>query len=100
MDTATLVEQAKARFKHHESKLYLQEKYKNKLTFASQGGLWTASIEFLSFLNSAPATCILPDNFGNPIKIDSGQLKKEAWDLFNAAMADWHAEYTELQKNR
>lgn len=97
MDTQKLIQDAKARFRHNESKLYLQEKYKNKLTFANSGGMWTASPELISFLSLAPDEVILKDNFGNPVKVVARELKDEAWKIYHAVMSDWYREYNNLQ---
>ncbi len=100
MDTRTLIQEAKARFKHHENKLYLQEKYKNKLTFPSQGGMWTASVELLGFLATVQDQVIIKDNFDNPIKINPQELHAVAWGLYQSTMQEWYDEYSALENNR
>lgn len=100
MNTQKLIQEAKARFKHHENKLYLQEKYKSKLTFTSQGGMWTVTKDFLAFLSSASHNVIIQDDFGNPVQVDTQQLLEESWAVYNTAMSEWHQEYTALQNLR
>lgn len=100
MDTQKLIRDAKARFKYHESKIYLQEKYRNRLTFANQGGMWTVTPEFLGFLASAPEETVITDDYGNPIKVKTSILKDESWKLYNTIMGEWHAEYINLANLR
>ena len=101
MDTKTILSQAKARFSHNQNKEYLKAKYKGKLIFASQGGLWTASSELLSQLASSTAkSLVLLDNYENPIKVDRNALLEYANDLYLSVMTEWHEEYTKLQELR
>lgn len=100
MDTEKLIKDIKARFKHHESKLYLQEKYKSKLYFPDQGGMWHATPGFIGFLASAPKTTVIEDNYGNPIKVDTKKLHTEALRVYEAVMIEWHNEYKDLQNYR
>lgn len=100
MDTQKLLKEAKARFKHHENKLYLQEKYKNRLQFASQNGMWTASTNLITFLVNAPETVILVDDFGNPTKVYTQQLREDAWKIYDTTMREWFEEYTALSDLR
>lgn len=100
MDTEQLIKDARARFKHQESKIYLKEKYTNSLTFAHGGGLWTATPELISFLSLAQEQVILQDNYGNPVKVDSVQLLAQCWSKYNTAMSAWLDEYEILKKNR
>ena len=101
MDTKTILSQAKARFSHNQNKEYLKSKYKGKLIFASQGGLWTASPELLSQLASSSAkTLVMLDNYENPIKVDRIDLLEYANDLYLSVMHEWHEEFTKLQALR
>lgn len=100
MDTNKLITEAKARFKHSESKLYLEEKYVNRLIIANQGGMWSVTPELLGFLKTAPDEVILKDNYNNPVKVNSAELLSEAQTLYSAVMLAWFTEYTELQSSR
>ncbi len=97
MNTQRLIQEAKARFKHSESKIYLTEKYQSRLTFAHGGGMWNATTELMSFLSSSPqAEVVLLDNFGNPVLVNTSDLLGEAWTVYNNTMGDWYREYLEL----
>jgi len=101
MDTEKLLSDMKARFSHNSSKEQLKQKYKSRLTFASQGGMWTINPQFLSMLASSSATTlILLDDFENPIKVDRITLLQKANEVYVEVMGNWHAEYTELQNKR
>jgi hypothetical protein len=100
MNTKKLVLEARARFKHQESKLYLTEKYLSQLTFASQGGMWTVNPNLISILRQSQDSIILLDNFNNPIRVDSKSLLVECQKLYNDVMEAWLDELEQLQKNR
>lgn len=100
MNTNQLVSDAKVRFKHLESKLYLHEKYTSLLNFTAQNGNWTASIELISFLRNSNDKVILLDNFKNPVKVDSKLLLDQTENLYNKVMEEYLSEFTKLQGNR
>lgn len=100
MKTEQLVNEAKQRFKHTESKLYLQEKYNSLLHFSSQNGNWTASIDLISFLRTCPNNVIIMDNFKNPIYVDSKSLLKEMENLYNIVMNEYLNEFKKLETKR
>ena len=101
MDTEKLLSDMKARFSHNSSKEQLKQKYKSRLTFASQGGMWTINPQFLSMLASSSATTlILLDDFENPIKVDSKELMALSQERWNEQMNAWLVEYEELNKQR
>lgn len=101
MDSLNLIQEVKARFKHQESKIYLEEKYQNSLSFANQGGLWTASIELLTFLRTSTTdTVVILDNYNNPVRVEVAELRDAVEQVYEEVMSQWHTEYTELQKNR
>jgi hypothetical protein len=100
VDTKTLITQAKARFKHQEAKLYLQEKYSNRLTLVSQNGLWKITPEFLSMLRASPGTLILIDQYDNPVRVDTVLLLETAQELYDTVMSNWLQEWSELEKTR
>jgi hypothetical protein len=101
MDINALISETKARFSHNSAKEYLREKYDSKLILATQGGLWKASPEVISFLNSlSTKNCILLDNFKNPIEIDRVSLLNELSNLYQTVMQEWYAEWQELEGKR
>lgn len=100
MNTQQLVNEAKTRFKHQESKLYLEEKYTSQLTFSNQGGSWTASPELISFLTQSDSSVILLDNFKNPIKVDTKSLLEKMKSIYDTIMQEWYDEFEKLRGNR
>lgn len=103
MSTKILVAEARARFNHAESKLYLREKYTNKLNISHAGGMWFINIELINFLresSSGEATEILVDKFNNPIEVDRKEFLELATRIYNDNMAEWLREYNELSKKR
>ncbi len=101
MDTKQLITEAKARFNHNSAKAYLTDKYESKLSVASQGGLWKAdpsTITLLAALTS-PAVVVI-DTFGNPVMVYREKLLNTLTDTYEAVMADWHMEWTALEKKR
>ena len=101
MNTESLINQAKAKFNHNLAKAYIKEKYQNKLIFADQGGLWKATAEFISALNSNPADqLILIDTYENPIKIDRKQLLDKASIHYTKVMEEYLTEWTKLKQIR
>jgi len=98
MDTANLVNQVRARFKFQEAKLYLQEKYKNKLLAFSQGGVWTITPALIAFLRTAPENTILLDTYDVPIRIITAKLLEEVELVYNQVMDEWIKEWEQLEK--
>lgn len=101
MDTNALIREARARFQHQESKQYLKEKYLGKLRFTAQGGLWTASVELISFLRTTTQeTIVLLDEYQKPIKVKSRPLLLEAEQIYTDVMSEWYDEYENLKSRR
>jgi hypothetical protein len=101
MDTKTLIEEAKARFNHNSAKDYLKEKYEAKLLVADQGGLWRADKETISFLTAfLNEEVVLVDTFGNPVKVNSQDLKDKLCETYHRVMTEWHDEWKELESKR
>jgi hypothetical protein len=100
MDTQELVSNIKTRFNHRESKLYLEEKYKNQLIFACQGGTWQITMELLAFLRTSSNKTILIDYYNNPVEVETQELLESATATYNSVMSTWHKEYQELIKKR
>jgi hypothetical protein len=101
MDTKTLISEAKARFNHNSAKAQLKDKYEGKFIVAEQGGLWKATPELISFLNSMNDNfIILIDNFNNPVQVNREQLLSVIKDTYQKVMLDWYKEWKEIETNR
>jgi len=101
MDTKTLLQESKARFNHNSAKDYLEKKYQNKLTVATQGGLWKADHETIGFLNSFTIDeLVVIDTFNNPVKVNRLQLLSTLRTLYQEVMNEWYEEWTELEQKR
>lgn len=101
MDTKSLLADAKVRFDIISQKKQLKEKYQSKFLFADQGGLWEASLAFISELNGIPDdSLIILDKYENPVQINKQQLLKKTTDIYHTVMTEWYNEYQKLQHNR
>ena len=102
MNTDQLISHARARFDHASAKRVLKEKYQAKMLFAYRGGMWRAGPE----LNNMIFTCgrvgevVLPDQYENPIQINTAELMSLSQERWNEQMNAWHVEYEELSKKR
>ena len=102
MNTDQLIAHSRARFAHETARRLLKEKYQAKMLFAYRGGMWCAGPE----LNNMIFTCgrigeaVLPDQYENPIKIDTKELMALSQERWNEQMNAWVVEYEELNKNR
>lgn len=102
MDTKTLISEARARFNHNAAKAQLKDKYDGKLIIADQGGLWKATPELISFLNSITDDnfVILIDNFDNPVQVDREKLLTVLKSTYEKVMIEWYKEWKELESKR
>ena len=103
MSTKILVENIKQRFNHNESKLYLKEKYTNKLSTVHAGGMWTITPALIAFLREPTNDTeheILVDSYGNPIKVNRQEFLAIAVATYNTVLTEWHLEYLELKDRR
>ena len=101
MDTKTLISEAKARFNHNSAKAQLKDKYDGKFIIAEQGGLWKATSELISFLNSMDDNFIvLIDNFNNPVQVNREQLLAVLKDTYQKVMLEWYKEWKEIETVR
>lgn len=100
MSTQDLVNRARERFAHNESKKYLLEKYKNQLIVTHNQGLWSVTPEFLGMLRNSPETIILLDAYNNPIEVDTKILLKKSEEIYNSVMTDWINEFKSLSNKR
>ena len=101
MDTQQLIEDVRERFNQHAAKEYLKQKHKSKLIFASQNGLWSATPELISFLDSFTENeVVLLDDFGNPIKVSRPLLLDEAKTVYRNVMDAWYTEWKTIESRR
>ncbi len=102
MDENDLVAYARSRFDHESAKRLLREKYEAKMLFAYHGGMWRAGPE----LNNMIFTCgrmgevVLPDLYGNPVKINTQELLPMSQERWNEQMTAWLVEFEELGTKR
>jgi len=100
MDTDQLIAHSRARFEHEAARRTLREKYQAKLTFAWEGGMWSAGPELLSVLKLCSGESIILDLYQNPVKVNAEALYKLVAERWQEQMNAWLAEYTELNRNR
>ena len=97
-----LLSHSRARFNHEAARRILREKYEAKMLFAYRGGMWRAGPE----LNNMIFTCgrmgevVLPDLYGNPVKISTQELLPMSQERFNEQMTAWLVEFEELNQLR
>jgi hypothetical protein len=102
MNTDELIAHSRARFDHANARRLLKEKYQAKMLFAYRGGMWRAGPE----LNNMIFTCgrigevVLPDQYENPVMIDTKELMALSQERWHEQINAWHQEYEDLNKNR
>lgn len=102
MSNEQLIKQVRARYDHHRNKNILREKYEAKMLFAYAGGMWRAGPELLAMLEFAPDqdNVILPDDYGNPVKVDYAEFRDLVEMRWQEQMTAWLLEYEENRKLR
>lgn len=102
MDTNELAKRIRTRFDHAQAKRVLREKYESKMVFAYQGGLWRAGPELLTLLEACPVEddIVILDLYGNPVKVNPGELQHLAFDRWQEQMWAWLAEHAEQSSQR
>lgn len=102
MNTDQLIAHARARFEHTAAKRLLKEKYQAKMLFAYRGGMWCAGPELqnMIFTCGRIGEVVLPDQYENPVKIDTKELMSLSQERWNEQMNAWLVEYEELSKKR
>lgn len=100
MDTQKLIDDSRARFSYRESKLYLEEKYQNRLVVTHNGGMFKVDVALLSFLTHAPPEVVIADTYNNPIRVDTPKLLADANSIYTTVMDEWNREWLELRKTR
>lgn len=100
-DAENLINEAKLRFAHNNSKAYLKDKYSGKLFVANQDGLWNANLNLISILKSQDQEfLVLLDEYQNPVKVNRLELLNILTSTYNSVMEDWLNEYTKLKDRR
>lgn len=101
MDTKTLIADAKARFAHNSAKVYLQEKYSDRLLIAEQDGLWRADPQTINLLSSFNTkNLVLMDTFNRPVQVDRKALLDTLKKVYQQVMKEWYDEFKELEGKR
>ena len=100
MNTDILISHGRARFDHAAARRVLKEKYQGKLTFAYNGGMWSAGPELLTLLKLCSGPVVILDLYENPIQITTEELYELALQRWQEQMTAWLVEYEELNKQR
>ncbi len=101
MNTEDLIKEAKARFHVNYQKIQLTEKYKGKLIFADQQGLWKADDKLFALLACLTNDeIILLDLYNNPVKVNRAILLEKAKSIYTETMLEWYSEFESLKNNR
>jgi len=102
MNTDDLVEHSRARFAHEAAKRILREKYQARMLFAYAGGMWRAGPELLTLLHAIPVEdpVILEDLYGNPVRVDPGELQLIAHNRWQEQMNAWLVEFESNSRKR
>ena len=97
-----LLSHSRARFNHEAARRILREKYEAKMLFAYRGGMWLAGPELTTmiFTCGRMGEVVLPDLYGNPVKIDTQELLPMSQERFNEQMTAWLVEFEELSQLR
>jgi hypothetical protein len=101
MNTDELVAHGRARFEHESARRTLREKYQAKLTFACNGGMFTATPEMITFLSLyGDQQVVVKDLYDNPVEVNAQQLCQLMKGRHQEQMNAWLVEYEEINKNR
>jgi hypothetical protein len=96
-----IIKQAKVRFNHNQNKQLLKEKYKSKMMFASNGGMWNAGPELLSILATFDTdTIVLVDLYSNPVQVNRLELITEVKQRWQEQMNAWLIEFQQSSRQR
>lgn len=101
MDVQTLLAEAKIRFNHNVAKETLKEKYNSKLIIAEQGGLWKASPELISVLNTFDTEkIVLIDQHNTPVEVERVLLLDKIKTVYINVMNDFYKEWKDVESKR
>lgn len=104
MNTEQLIAHSRARFDHVAARRLLKEKYQARMTFAYNGGMWSAGPELINTLIASLETgqqgLVLLDLYDTPVRVDYRELLAMAQQRWQEQMTAWLIEHDELNKNR
>lgn len=101
MDTDHLISHARSRFDHEAARRALREKYKTKMVFGHEGGMWSAGPELISLLQACPdGTAVIEDLYGNPVRVDVADMLMLAQQRWQEQMNAWLVEHEQMQNQR
>jgi hypothetical protein len=102
MNSEDLVEYSRVRFAHEAAKRLLREKYQARMLFAHAGGMWRAGPELLTLLQAVPVEdhVVLEDLYGNPVRVDPGELQLIAHNRWQEQMNAWLIEFESNSRKR
>lgn len=96
-----LVNQIKQSTDYQINKRILREKIQGDLHFAYNGGLFKATPELVSFLNTWDSDDMyIEDTYQNPIKVNRLELLTLCKQHYQQAMNAWHIQHEELKRAR
>jgi hypothetical protein len=96
-----LTTQIKQSTDYQTNKQILREKIQTDLHFAYNGGLFKATPELISFLNSYDLyELFIEDTYQNPIRVPREELLSLAKQHYQMAMNAWHVEHEKLKSIR
>ena len=101
MNTDDLISHSRARFDHVAAKRILREKYKARMIFAHDGGMWRAGPELLNILATvSPGDAVLLDLYETPVRVNVPELFAKSHERWQEQMNAWLVEHDELSKKR
>jgi hypothetical protein len=102
MDTDQLIAHGRARFDHAAARRLLKEKYKAKMLFAYQGGMFQAGPELITLLHACPVQddIVILDLYENPVQVNPSELQRLAHDRWQEQMNAWLVEHDQLSQQR
>jgi hypothetical protein len=101
MDTDALIAHARTRFDHETARRVLKEKYKSRMLFAHNFGMWRASPELIVLLATVPpGDAVLQDLYETPVQVNPEQLRGLAMQLWQEQMNAWLVEFEQQRQLR
>lgn len=100
MNTEKLKELADAKFDLNVAKLSIQERIKSELLVVHNGGMFSATMELMSFLSINDSDLVLIDNYGNPVYVNRIKLLSDLRIAYKYATNRYLNEFTKLKKVR
>lgn len=96
-----LITQIKQSTDYQINKRILREKIQTDLHFTYRGGLFKATPELISFVQSwNTETLYLEDTYQNPIEVNRDEMIALCMTHYQTAMNSWHIEHEKLKRTR